>query len=109
MNAVDDSGWDDLIQTLNRSKELLYKTWKLNETMVANGLAMIHNETSLTCTILIAYYMNPIMEFPSRKGFADVVYLLKQGVEYPALVIELKWNKSTKGTIQQIKDRQYFS
>ncbi len=28
-----------------------------------------------------AYYMNPIMELPSGKGFADVVYLPKRNVE----------------------------
>ena len=27
--------------------------------------------------------------------------------EYPALVVELKWNKSTVSAIQQIKEREY--
>ena len=27
--------------------------------------------------------------------------------EYPALVVELKWNKSADAAIQQIKDRNY--
>lgn len=26
----------------------------------------------------------------------------------PALVIELKWNKSAKGAIEQIKEKRYF-
>jgi hypothetical protein len=56
-----------------------------------------------------AYYMNPIMELPSGKGFADVVYLPPKNTDYPALVIELKWDKSAKGAIRQIKDRQYAS
>ena len=92
---------------------------------VAQGIASIHNETSsilkynnenaLTCTILMAYYsakayyMNPIMELPSGKGYADVVYLPLRNVNRPALVIELKWNKSAIGAIAQIKEKQYAS
>ncbi len=70
---------------------------------------------SLTCTVLIAYYssrayyMNPVMEFPSGKGLADVVYLPKQGVDCPALLVELRWNKSAQGAIDQIKKKQYGS
>lgn len=92
---------------------------------VAKGLDAIHNETasllkyndenSLTCAILMAYYsakmyyMNPIMELPSGKGFADVVYLPGRDVNRPALLVELKWNKSAEGAIRQIKKKEYAS
>lgn len=36
-----------------------------------------------------------------------MVFIPKRASRKPALVIELKWNKSAKGAIQQIKDRQY--
>lgn len=74
-----------------------------------------NDENSLTCTILMAYYsakayyLNPVLELPSGKGFADVVYLPRRNVERPALVIELKWKKSAQGAIQQIKEQQYAS
>ena len=29
-------------------------------------------------------------------------------MDKPAVVIELKWNKSAEGAIQQIKDKQYI-
>lgn len=90
---------------------------------VSSEMAAIHGETasmfkynsenSLTCTILMAYYsakayyMNPIPELPSGKGFADVVYLPKRDIDKPALVVELKWNQSAGGAIAQIKKRQY--
>lgn len=45
-----------------------------------------------------------VEEFPSGKGIADVVYLPKRKSMLPALVIELKWNKSSEGAIQQIKE-----
>ena len=38
-----------------------------------------------------------------------MVYLPPKNTDYPALVIELKWDKSAKGAIRQIKDRQYAS
>ncbi len=47
------------------------------------------------------------MELPSGKGFADVVYLPRKNVNKPALVVELKWNKSAQGAIQQIKQKNY--
>lgn len=125
LNAVDGTGWSGLIQALNRSEELIRRTWALDGNAVAEGMAAIHNETasilkyndenSLTCTVLMAYYsakvyyMNPVLELPSGKGFADVVYLPRRNVDRPALVVELKWNKSAKGAIAQIKERQYAS
>ena len=46
---------------------------------------------------------------PLGKGFADIVYLPKTEFkdEFPALVIELKWNKDADCAISQIKDKQY--
>lgn len=123
--AVKVGGWAGLTEALNSSEELLKSTWALDEAAVAEGMSAIHNETasilkynnenSLTCTILMAYYsakayyMNPIMELPSGKGFADVVYLPKRDVDRPALVVELKWNKSAEGAIRQIKNKEYAS
>ena len=123
MRAVKVGGWNDLVQSLEHSEALLQYTWKLNEEAAANSIAEIHNETAsilkyndenaLTCVLLMAYYsakvyyMNSIMELPSGKGFADVVYLPKRDSNIPALVVELKWDKSAEGTINQIKEKGY--
>ena len=125
LNVVDSPSWGGLTDALNRSEELLRSTWALDGEAVAAGMSAIHgetasllkynNENSLTCTVLMAYYsakayyMNPIMELPSGKDYAYVVYLPKRGIGRPALVVELKWNKSARGAIVQIKDRQYAS
>lgn len=53
--------------------------------------------------------MNPVMELPSGKGFADVVYLPKRNVDRPALVVELKWDKTAEGAVSQIKKKEYAS
>ncbi len=123
LNAIDSADWEGVAQALSDSEHVLKCTWNLDGRAVAEGVAAIHNETasmlkyndenSLTCTVLMAYYsakayyMNPVMELPSGKGFADVVYLPKRNVDRPALVVELKWNRSAEGAIAQIKDRQY--
>lgn len=125
IRAVKVGGWAGVMESLNRSEELLQNTWLLNGMAVAEGIAFIHNETasilkyndenSLACTVLMAYYsakayyVNPIMELPTGKGFADVVYLPKRNVDKPALLVELKWEKSAEGAIRQIKEKQYVS
>lgn len=123
LNAADGSGWDGLAQALSCSQKLLQSTWEMDGAAVAKGLSAVHNETasmiqynnenSLTCVVLIAYYsakayyLQPVMELPSGKGFADIVYLPKRNVNYPALVIELKWNQSAQGAIRQIREKEY--
>ena len=56
-----------------------------------------------------ACYMNPVLELPSGKGYADVVYLPKRNVDKPALLVELKWNRSAQGAIAQIREKKYAS
>lgn len=123
VRAVKTGRWGSVIDSLERSEGLLKSTWALDEKAVAEGIEAIHSETasilkyndenSLTCTILMAYYsakayyLNPIMELPSGKGFADVVYLPRKDECCPALVVELKWKKSAKGAVEQIKEKQY--
>ena len=43
------------------------------------------------------------------RGFADFVYIPKPEYrgEYPALVVELKWNKNVETALQQIKNKNY--
>ena len=55
------------------------------------------------------YYFKPIRELPAGRGFADFVFLPKAEYagDYPALLVELKWNKNAKAAIQQIKEKKY--
>lgn len=50
-----------------------------------------------------------VRELPTGRGFADFVYIPKPEykADYPALVVELKWNKTADTALQQIKDRKY--
>ena len=74
-----------------------------------------NNENSLSSVLSIAYlsamqyYFKPICEMPAGNGFADFVFIPKPEYSsfYPALVVELKWNKDVTTALQQIKDKRY--
>ena len=43
-----------------------------------------------------------------RKGFADVCFIPREiHLDKPAVLIELKWDKSAAGALSQIKEKQY--
>lgn len=48
-----------------------------------------------------------IRELPTGKGFADIVYLPKKHSDKPAMIVELKYDKSAEGAIAQIKEKKY--
>ena len=71
-----------------------------------------NSEQALSCVITIAYYVarkdyTLIRELPAGKGFADIAFLPRKHTNKPALIVELKWDKSAQGAICQIKDKQY--
>ena len=74
-----------------------------------------NNENSLSSVLSIAYlssmqyYFKPIREFPAGRGFADFVFIPKPEFQnyYPALVVELKWDKDAAGAITQIREKEY--
>ena len=51
----------------------------------------------------------PVRELPTGRGFADFVFIPKPEYknDYPALIVELKWNKNATTALQQIKIRKY--
>lgn len=121
-NAMSVGGWTEVMRVLNASKRLLEDTLRLDEKSVAEGLDQAHmevasiltynDENSLSCAISLAYYSartdyKMIRELPAGRGFADVVFLPLPSSGKPALVVELKYDKSARAAIQQIHDRQY--
>ena len=122
VNAVSVSDWGEVSKTLKHSADLLHAIWKENEQAVAEGMERAHFETShlqyndenaLSYTISLALYAAKnyytiYWEFLTGKGFADMIFLpRKKFQEKPALVVELKWDKSVTGAIRQIKEKQY--
>ena len=89
---------------------------------MAEGIRQAHFETShiqyndenaLSYTVSLALYAarnfyTVHREFPGGKGFADLVFIpRKKFSEKPALVVELKWDKTARGAITQIKEKEY--
>lgn len=121
-NAMSVSGWPEIMRILKASDKLLEDTLEGNAEGVAQGLDRAHmeaasiltynDENSLACAIGLAYYSarkdyRMIRELPSGRGYADVVFLPLPSVNKPALVVELKYDKTVDAAIQQIKDRHY--
>lgn len=71
-----------------------------------------NDENSLACAIGLAYYSarkdyRLVREFPTGRGFADIIFLPLPHTGKPAIVAELKYGKTVQAAIQQIKDRMY--
>ena len=118
ITSIRDAGWQEVITAIRNSEELLQATWKLENKVVAEKIQAAHFETSilkyndenaLACVLSLAYYSarayyTEIRELPSGKGFADIAYLpRKEHLDRPAMIIELKWDKSADSAIRQIK------
>lgn len=58
-----------------------------------------------------SYYLAPLNDFPTGKGFADIVYLpmSANAKDKLAITIELKKDASAKIALEQIKERDYVS
>ena len=117
--------WNELVVFQQESERLLNRTLAMDGNAVAKGIEKIHmeyassiqynNENSLSSVLSIAYlsamqyYFKPVRELPAGQGFADLVFIPKPeyGSSYPALVVELKWNRTAETALQQIKNRKY--
>ncbi len=121
-NAMSVGGWSEVMRVLKASEKLLEDTLRCDGESVAEGLDKAHtevasiltynDESSLGCAIGLAYYSarkdyKIIRELPTGRGFADVVFLPLPKTGKPALIIELKVNKSAETALQQIKYRGY--
>ena len=102
------------------AEELLNATLDMDGAAVAEQIETIHNayasaiqynnENSLSSVLAITYlsamqyYFKPVRESSTGRGFADFVFIPMPEcrMDYPALLVELKWNKNTKTAIDQI-------
>lgn len=117
--------WNEFLKFQQQSMELLDATLELDAETVAKNIEKIHreytsvirynDENSLSSVLTVAYlgtmqyYFKPVRELPTGRGFADFVYIPKPEYirDYPALIIELKWNQDAQTAISQIKAKEY--
>lgn len=113
---------DETIRRVRESDRLILDTVQGNTEAVAAQIEKIHrqetaplfynNEQALRSVIKLAYfsYKDHYLKFeelPSGDGYADIIYFPKKHSALPALVIELKWNRTAPGAIEQIKNKSY--
>ena len=121
-NAIETTGWANVVKALQESEQLLNATLAGDCEAVARGIDVAHdentsilsynNENSLACVLSIAYFYarNDYVfhrELASGKGFADLVLIPRKNVDSPAIVLELKYDKTADSAIDQIKRKQY--
>lgn len=127
IKSVEESNWKQYTSVYDESNSLLESVLQKDNKTVANLISKFHeervsvidynSESALKHVILMAflatekYYLKPIQELPSGKGFADIVYLPNISFKdrLPALIIELKYKQRTISAIEQIKERHYAS
>ena len=115
-------GWSEVANSLKLSDELLKATLNGNEEKVAELIDKAHSdntsilkyndENSLSCVISLAYYSarktyTIERELSAGKGFADLVFRPRKNNSNPAMIVELKYDKSADSALDQIKKRQY--
>ena len=121
ISVAQESDYAPVIKLVNDSKQLLEATINKDEEAVASALTEAHlratnpltynNEASFQSAIGIAYFYanlkyTVIKELPTGKGYADLA-LIPYIPNIPALIIELKNNKSAESAINQIKEKKY--
>ncbi len=125
--AVESKSWNEMLLFQQESENLLDATLDMDGAAVAKQMEKIHNqyasviqyhnENSLSSVLAIAYlsamqyYFKPVRELPTGRGFADFVFVPKPEYkeEYPAMIVELKWNQNAQTALNQIIDKKYPS
>lgn len=121
--ALQSSSWKEIASTISNCNALLQATISKDEDKVAALIEEAHSaytsiikyndENSLSCVITMAYFTAPAFynicrELPTGKGFADFAFIPRgDAPNKPALIIELKFNKSADSAIKQIKEKRY--
>ena len=125
--AVTSRHWNEMLLFWQESENLLEATLDKDGDAVARQIEKIHSEyvsviqyhdeNSLSSVLAIGYlsamkyYFKPVRELPTGRGFADFVFIPKSEYkkDYPALVVELKWNQNTETALEQIRNKKYPS
>lgn len=122
VRAVKEGRRPELAKAVKMSDQLLDATLRLDEDTVARLIQEMHmaettpqsyhNEQALRYVVLMAYLSSMdhylrFEELAGGRGYSDILFLPRKFSSKPALLVELKWNKSAAGAIAQIKEKQY--
>ena len=114
-------GYKSVMEYINNSKDLLKATWEKDEEAVSKMVEKTHmevtsnltynNEGSFQSAIRLAYfyadsYYTIVNELPAGKGYADIAFI-PYVKDVPAMIIELKKDKTPDTGLEQIKRKEY--
>ena len=121
--ALQTGEWKEIAKAISICDELLDESIDGNADRVAELIELAHetytsvlnynDENSLSCVLTMAYFTAPayydiIREHPAGKGYADFIFKPRANAGWrPAMVVELKYNKSADTAIKQIKEKRY--
>ncbi|MCI5727393.1 MAG: ATP-binding protein [Clostridium sp.] len=121
--ALQTGEWKDIAKAISICDELLDETIDGNADRVAELIELVHetytsvlnynDENSLSCVLTMAYftakaYYEIVREHPAGKGYVDFIFKPRVNAGWrPAMVVELKYNKSADTAIKQIKEKRY--
>ena len=121
--ALQTGEWKEIAKAISTCDELLDETIDGNADRVAELIELAHetytsvlnynDENSLSCVLTMAYFTAPayydiIREHPAGRGYADFIFKPRANAGFrPAMVVELKYNKSADTAIKQIKEKRY--
>jgi len=124
MTSIKSLKWNNVVDAIKNSDKMLSAIWNNNPDVVTKGIEQVHeentsilaynDENALSCVISLALYTardyyTTIRELPTGKGYADLVFIpRKKHLDKPAIVVELKWNQTVTGAIDQIKEKNYM-
>ena len=121
-DLLDNSKYTKLAGLVQTSEKLLEDTLAGNEDSVARAIEKVretnyapqfyNDEQALRYVVKFAYIVCidrflRIEELPSGRGIADIVFIPRHDTAYPAIIIELKWNKDVGAALSQIDDKKY--
>ena len=123
IRSVKNGNRRELVKAVELSDKLLNATIRKDEATVAELIEEAHaantspkfynNEQALRSVVIMAYLSSVddycrFEELASGKGYIDLLFLPTKQSAKPALVIELKWNKSGEKAIRQGEEQQYW-
>ncbi|MDO4338310.1 MAG: AAA family ATPase [Eubacteriales bacterium] len=122
IRAVKEGGRPELAKAVKISDDLLKATLAKDEMAVAKMIEAAHfaetapqnynDEQALRHVVIMAYLTSidhylKFEELASGREYCDILFLPRPTSRKPALLVELKWNKSADQAITQITDKQY--
>ncbi len=122
--AAESNHWDGVLRSIEASEKFIDHLIHGDEVGVAAILDKIHcelasiltfnDENTLACVVMYACYTARrdffvFRELPSGVGFVDIALIPLPSRGLPAVLVELKWDKTADTAIKQIYNRKYTS